>query len=239
MFTLSSKNLPAGAGCERKSTEGQDPMSQTYCKRASVLLIAAMLLCKGTAVIATGMTSAPALKATGTNQPHEDNQARQANTSTVDQSDINNENQNNANQQSDLNGATNPGGSDTTGKTISGADSSAVPDAHKKASLPTKIFSTYPKRFIRACPGFVLGTPIAVVRKIISESKQATFDLAGDNRNPFILGGLSILGIPAGVLSGSTEAPVKAAVNGWKYGEDQLFSKEYFSLGKSDTLPQQ
>lgn len=210
--------------------------SKNYANVLSVQRLSPALALLAVAVLAGAETE---VVASDIIQPHEDNQATHADTTNIDQSDINNQNQTNASPHSNTNGTTNSEGSGTACKSNNGADSSAVSGTNKKSNLSTKILSNYPKRFIRACPGFVLGTPIAVVRKIISESKQATFDLAGNNRNPFILGGLSVLGIPAGVLSGSTEAPVTAAVNGWKYGEDQLFSKEYFSLGKSDTLPQQ
>lgn len=145
-------------------------------------------------------------------------------------------------------------GADASARNLSGATPAATPAAgsNKKMNKPVPVTSstqqkskfspkmlvTAPERFFMACPGAIVGAPIATTKKIIDESKQATIDLVGDNRNPVVLSVFGLfLGIPAGVLSGSTEGPVKAAANGWKYANDKPFSKEYFSLGDNGQSP--
>jgi hypothetical protein len=114
-----------------------------------------------------------------------------------------------------------------------------TPSTHgKKFHFSPSMLITAPTRAIKATPALFVGTPIAATRKMIEESKQATVDLAGDNRNPIILSVLAVfLGIPAGVVSGSSEAPVVAAGNGWKYADQKPFSKEYFSFGDQGLPP--
>jgi hypothetical protein len=133
--------------------------------------------------------------------------------------------------------------SDTVSDTKNGKKSkSKTDDVHlsskpKKLKFSPKMLVTGPERVLKALPGFMLGTPIATTKKVIDESKQATIDLAGDNRNLFILSVLGLLGVPAGILSGGTEGPAMAAVNGWKYADQKPFSKEYFSLGEKNQAP--
>jgi hypothetical protein len=109
-----------------------------------------------------------------------------------------------------------------------------------KFKFSPQILITAPERALKATPGLIVGAPIATTKKIIEESKQATIDLAGSNRNPVILFLLAgFLGVPGGVLSGATEGPAVAAAHGWKYADQKPFSKEYFSLGQSTPLPPQ
>jgi hypothetical protein len=113
-----------------------------------------------------------------------------------------------------------------------------TPSTHgKKFQFTPALLITAPTRAIKAAPALFVGTPIAATRKMIGESKQATVDLAGDNRNPIILSVLAVFGIPFGILSGGTQAPVVAAGNGWKYADQKPFSKEYFSFGEQSPPP--
>jgi hypothetical protein len=81
--------------------------------------------------------------------------------------------------------------------------------------------------------GTMVGIPVSIFRKSKNETVSATKDLVGDTDNKFLLGAAGILGVPAGVLSGTMQGFFYGPMNAWKGTADEPFSEESFSLGDS------
>lgn len=81
--------------------------------------------------------------------------------------------------------------------------------------------------------GTFVGIPVSMVRKTKQESINATKDLVGDSDNKLLIGAASILGVPAGVLSGTIQGVVYGPLNAYQGTKEEPFSPEAFSLGDS------
>lgn len=80
-------------------------------------------------------------------------------------------------------------------------------------------------------PGIVIGTPIAVTRKVAEESMDATKKVAHDSSNPAFLLAAGIVGLPIGMFVGGVEGLYYGPANAFT-NHDKPFSKEAFSLGE-------
>jgi hypothetical protein len=105
---------------------------------------------------------------------------------------------------------------------------SAKSDAAKSSSSSDSTAGKAARNIGAFFVGIVVGAPIAMARMSYKESIVATRDLVGDTDNWALLAAGSVLGIPAGVLSGTTEGFLMSVKNSWV---EPAFSKESFSLG--------
>jgi hypothetical protein len=126
----------------------------------------------------------------------------------------------------------------------SGAEESAAPKTDSDASQTSSkssssgpigrlggMFSKVPKNVPAFVAGVVVGTPIAFVRMSKREVVSATRELVGETENPLILAPASVLGVPAGIMSGGIYGLAHAIGNAWTNADDNPFSKDSFSLG--------
>lgn len=81
--------------------------------------------------------------------------------------------------------------------------------------------------------GTFVGIPVQIWRKSKAESINATRDLVGDTDKKWLTGAAAILGVPAGVLSGTIQATIYGPLNAYRGTKDEPFSPETFSLGDS------
>lgn len=89
-----------------------------------------------------------------------------------------------------------------------------------------------PGRLASFAVGTMVGIPVSMFRKSKEESINATKDLVGDTDNKFIIAPAGLLGVPAGVLSGTMQGIVFGIKNAWTGSGDEPFSRESFSLGE-------
>ncbi len=104
--------------------------------------------------------------------------------------------------------------------------------ATKKDSSSASGIGAVPSRLASFAVGTVVGIPIAMFRHSKEESVNATKDLVGDTDNKFIIAPAGLLGVPAGVLSGTMQGIVLGIKNAWTGSGDEPFSRESFSLGE-------
>ena len=93
---------------------------------------------------------------------------------------------------------------------------------------------SFGKRLLAFTVCFVVGTPIAIVRKTGDETVSGIKDLIGESRNPLLLVPSGILSSVPAMISGLFQGPVYAAKNSWTHSSDQPFGKDSFSLGEMD-----
>ncbi len=94
----------------------------------------------------------------------------------------------------------------------------------------------FPVKALAISTGMVVGTPVAVTRRVSNrciEYTQTFADKIGgkDSLPPVLFA--SVLGVPFGVIAGSAEGIYFGGKNSIVHGSDKPFSKESFSLGES------
>ncbi|HEY9789938.1 MAG TPA: hypothetical protein V6D22_06050 [Candidatus Obscuribacterales bacterium] len=89
-------------------------------------------------------------------------------------------------------------------------------------------------RFGSFLVGWVVGTPISIVRTQIKDTRAFTHDFVGDSTNPLLWGLAAPLCLTSGVINGLMEGIAMAPVNAWKFSGTAPFSPETFSLGDID-----
>lgn len=120
---------------------------------------------------------------------------------------------------------------ETTTTTTTPATTAAKPAA-KTSGGGGGIFSL-PAHVASFAVGTLVGIPVSMFRKSKQETINATKDLVGDNDNKFLIGAASVLGVPAGILSGTMQGVGYGMYNAWAGTADEPFSEEAFSLGDS------
>jgi hypothetical protein len=88
-------------------------------------------------------------------------------------------------------------------------------------------------RFASFLVGWVVGTPISIVRTQYKDVRGFTKDFVGDSQNPLLWGVAVPLCFTSGVINGLMEGIALAPVNAWKYSTTP-FAPETFSLGDID-----
>lgn len=116
-------------------------------------------------------------------------------------------------------------------KTKSEPGEEAKPKAEKKKAAADKGMAQMPTRLVSFAAGVFVGIPVSIARKSVQETVNATRDLVGDTDNPLFLGAAGILGVPAGVLSGTFQGVFFGIKNAWTGSGDEPFGKDSFSLG--------
>jgi hypothetical protein len=79
--------------------------------------------------------------------------------------------------------------------------------------------------------GTFVGIPVSIFRHSKTETINATKDLVGDTDKKWLIGAASVLGVPAGILSGTLQGFVWGPLNAYRGTKDEPFSPEAFSLG--------
>lgn len=100
------------------------------------------------------------------------------------------------------------------------------PPPGANASLPARVGSTV------VCS--VLGYPIAMVRRTITQTKQGSRDLIGESKNPLLVGFTCAFSLPYAVAGGILEGGQYSVENSWRASKNDPFSKDAFSLGDMD-----
>jgi hypothetical protein len=99
----------------------------------------------------------------------------------------------------------------------------AVPDLMRGISMtPLKLVA------FGACT--VVGTPIAVVRKTAEDTKKCVNDFGWKSDNKMLKAVSPIVGVPAGIFTGSVEGVWMGWTNSWNNNK-KPFSKDAISLG--------
>lgn len=89
-----------------------------------------------------------------------------------------------------------------------------------------------PVRLVAFGAGAVVGTPIAIVRKIAENDKDMANSAAGDDANPLLKGGAMLVTLPFAVFKGGLEGAYWGVSNSWTNSSEKPFSGESFSLGE-------
>jgi len=80
--------------------------------------------------------------------------------------------------------------------------------------------------------GWVIGTPIAVVRKTAQNTVDATKEASGNSDKKWKLAAASLVGLPVGIFTGSLEGTYWGFANSYKNSDEKPFGKDSFSLGE-------
>lgn len=81
--------------------------------------------------------------------------------------------------------------------------------------------------------GTAVGTPIAIGRKSMSNTKETCDNLAGDG-GMIKKGACSVVAVPVGVGKGTFQGVIIGPKNAWKNSSEKPFSKDVFSLADLD-----
>lgn len=88
-----------------------------------------------------------------------------------------------------------------------------------------------PLKAVSVAAAVVVGTPIAIARKIGNNTVDMTKNVAGDDNNPVMTGLSGIVAAPIGVVAGAVEGSYYGVSNAVT-NVDKPFSKEQMSLGE-------
>jgi hypothetical protein len=89
-----------------------------------------------------------------------------------------------------------------------------------------------PVRLVAFATGAVIGTPIAVVRKVADNTVTMSGEASGKSDNPVLRGAAAIVISPFAVFKGGIEGLYCGTANSWKTSSEKPFSAESFSLGE-------
>lgn len=97
-----------------------------------------------------------------------------------------------------------------------------------------KSTAMFPVRTVALGAGLVVGTPVAVVRRVSNRCIEYTSNFADkiggkDNLPPVLFA--SMMGVPFGIISGSAEGVYFGGKNAISNCVEHPFSKDSFSLG--------
>ena len=89
-----------------------------------------------------------------------------------------------------------------------------------------------PVRLVAFATGAVIGTPVAVVRKVAENTTTMSKQASGKSDNFFIRGTAAIVVLPFAVFKGGLEGGYLGTANSWKNSSEKPFSAESLSLGE-------
>lgn len=101
-----------------------------------------------------------------------------------------------------------------------------------KADDSAKGVAMIPVRLVAFATGAVIGTPIAVVRKVAENATTMSGEATGHTDNILLRGVAGIVCMPFAVFKGGLEGGVMGTENSWKNSSEKPFSAESFSLGE-------
>lgn len=106
------------------------------------------------------------------------------------------------------------------------ADSSAKTDSCVKGAM------MIPVKFVAFTTGAVVGTPIAVVRKVCQNTTIMSGEASKNSTNPLLRVTTAACIFPMAAFKGSIEGSVLGTENSWKNSSEKPFSADSFSLGE-------
>ena len=89
-----------------------------------------------------------------------------------------------------------------------------------------------PVRLVAFAVGAVVGTPIAVVRKVCENTTTMSGDLSGKSDNPAVRGASALVTLPFALFKGGLEGAYYGTANSWTNSSEKPFSADSFSLGE-------
>ncbi len=101
---------------------------------------------------------------------------------------------------------------------------SPEPQASQSSQPPHHL----PYRVAAFASGFLVGTPVAVVRKTVKETAAGNRDIIEDHHNIFLVAPATVVSLPFGAVAGTFEGVYHSTINSWS---KKPFSKDAFSLG--------
>jgi len=90
----------------------------------------------------------------------------------------------------------------------------------------------FPVTLTSVAAGTALGTPIAMSRKMMSNTKE-TYDSVGEGGGMKKAAAL-VVAPPVGIVKGSFQGMILGPKNAWNNSSEHPFSKDCFSLGDLD-----
>lgn len=100
-----------------------------------------------------------------------------------------------------------------------------------KADDSAKGVMMIPVRLVAFATGAVIGTPIAIVRKVAENTTNMSGQASGKSDNPLLRGVAAVFIFPFAVFKGGLEGGYLGTANSWKNSSDKPFSADSFSLG--------
>lgn len=91
-----------------------------------------------------------------------------------------------------------------------------------------------PVRMASFTTGFILGTPVSIVRAFGRQTKAGSKDLIGESKNPVLLATTYLFSLPFAFAGAPFEGVGMSAINSWNGSGEEPFGKEAFSLQPSE-----
>ena len=82
--------------------------------------------------------------------------------------------------------------------------------------------------------GFILGTPVSIVRAFGRQTKAGSKDLIGESKNPILLATTYLFSVPFAFAGAPFEGVGMSAINSWNGSGDEPFGKQAFSMQPSE-----
>jgi hypothetical protein len=89
-----------------------------------------------------------------------------------------------------------------------------------------------PVRLVAFATGAVIGTPIAVVRKVAENTVTMSGQATGKTDNVLLRGVAGVVVLPFALFKGGIEGGYLGTANSWENSSEKPFSAESFSLGE-------
>lgn len=91
-----------------------------------------------------------------------------------------------------------------------------------------------PVRMASFTTGFILGTPVSIIRAFGRQTKAGSKDLIGESKNPVLIATTYLFSVPFAFAGAPFEGVGMSAINSWNGSGDEPFGKESFSLQPSE-----
>ena len=91
-----------------------------------------------------------------------------------------------------------------------------------------------PVRMASFTTGFILGTPVSIVRAFGRQTKAGSKDLIGESKNPILLATTYLFSVPFAFAGAPFEGVGMSAINSWNGSGDEPFGKQAFSMQPSE-----
>lgn len=91
-----------------------------------------------------------------------------------------------------------------------------------------------PVRMASFTTGFILGTPVSIVRAFGRQTKAGSKDLIGESKNPILLATTYLFSVPFAFAGAPFEGVGMSAINSWNGSGDEPFGKQSFSMQPSE-----
>ncbi len=105
-------------------------------------------------------------------------------------------------------------------------DLPALKSEHSDVKLPVRMASF--------TTGFILGTPVSIVRAFGRQTKAGSKDLIGESKNPVLLATTYLFSLPFAFAGAPFEGVGMSAMNSWNGSGEEPFGKETFSMQPSE-----